>query len=526
MLRDLSKEFGDIYEKRRLLRAFEAGWARGVADHPGLTEPEDEEFERLVLRWLRHHRAMLVGEVVPIAQAYLRDNPAVEEHDRYRHLVVDEYQDLNSLEQRLLDLLAEDAALCIAGDDDQSIYGFRYANREGILAFRDRDEVEEIQIEVCGRCPEPILGMANELIAHAPAREKPELRVREEREGSAAVIQWRDLDEEVDGLTAAIAGCIEQGEREPGDILVLVHRQEIGEMIRHRLEELDVPARSFFPQESVSSDEAQEALALLRMAAGEDPVSLRVVLGLGDGTARADAYGRLAAYSRQEGKTEREILDELVAGEDHSIRIPAFVKRYKVALARLDELPRDDLSEAVDYLFPEGSEDLEDVRALALEELVEAEDLADLAERLVARVTQHDVPETPDYVRIMSLHKSKGLTSPLVIVASMIDGIVPTVPPRLTEEELEESHDEQRRLAFVAVTRASDELVLSCALRMELGLANRLGVKVVKDGIRKVGGHLVALTIASPYLDEMAGAAPEPIRGVDWLAGRAAGDSD
>jgi DNA helicase-2/ATP-dependent DNA helicase PcrA len=138
MLRDLSGNFGDIYERRARLHAFEAGWARETTTHPGLTEPGDDEFQRNMLRWLRRHKAMLVGEVVPIAYAFLRDNPMSEERRRYKHVVVDEYQDLNTLEQHLLDLLAQEASLCIAGDDDQSIYGFRYANPDGILGFRNR----------------------------------------------------------------------------------------------------------------------------------------------------------------------------------------------------------------------------------------------------------------------------------------------------------------------------------------------------------------------------------------------------
>jgi len=518
MLRDLPGDFGDIFERRRLLHAFEADWARAATDHPGLADPNDEEFERLVLRWLRHHKAMLVGEVVPIAHAYLRDNPAAGEHTRYKHVVVDEYQDLNALEQQLLDLLAKEASLCIAGDDDQSIYGFRYANPEGIRLFRDRDEVEEIDIGVCGRCPGPILDMANELISHAPGREKTSLEVLDERDGEVAIVQWNDLDEEIDGLSAGIAGAIERGEREAGDILILVHRQEIGEGLRRRLKELDVPAQSFFQQESVSSDEAQHALALLRMAVAEDRPSLRVILGLGDAKARADAYRRLTDLCRNENKSEHEILDALIAGEHLPIKVPAFLKRYKAAKAFLEGLPRENLEEAVDHLFPPDVEEIEDLRAIALEEMAEADDLSILAERIVERVTQHDVPETPDFVRIMSLHKSKGLTSPVVFVASMVDGIVPTLPSRLTEEETEASYDEQRRLVFVAITRASEELVLSSALKMELGLAKRLGVEVVKSGIRKIGEHLVAPTVATPYLDEMTASAPKPVRGVDWVA--------
>jgi DNA helicase-2/ATP-dependent DNA helicase PcrA len=174
MLRDIGEDFGTIYERREQLRAFEAGWARRTDDHPGSVElPEDRVFEASVLRWLRDHRAMLIGEVVPIAYSYVTQNPAAEELQAFDHLIVDEYQDLNSLEQSLLDTLAgEETSLCVAGDDDQSIYTtMRFAHPEGIREFLARDETTAFEIVACGRCPHKVLAMANALIGCAPDRD-------------------------------------------------------------------------------------------------------------------------------------------------------------------------------------------------------------------------------------------------------------------------------------------------------------------------------------------------------------------
>jgi DNA helicase II / ATP-dependent DNA helicase PcrA len=520
MLRDLSGDFGNLDERRQMLLAFEAGWARTTSEHPGAEDPDDQRFETAVLRWLRHHRAMLIGEVVPIAHAYLRDNPMAEERQRYRHVVVDEYQDLNALEQALLDLLAAEGGLCIAGDDDQSIYGFRYANPEGILRFLERKEVERIEIGVSGRCPRVVLAMANELIAHAPDRRKPPLEALKRVDGCVAIVQWSDLDEEVDGLTTAIAQSVERGRREPGDILVLVNRQRVGEMIRTRLKELDVPAHSFFSQESVSTDEAREALALLRLAVGDDPVSWRVILGIGAADGRAPAYARLADAALEHGAGEMEILDRLHAGERLGVRVPALLGRFAAAKARLDALPRDDPAAVIDALLPEDVSEVSSLREIAVEELLQAEDLEGLVERIIVRVSQHDVPERPDFVRIMSLHKSKGLTSPAVFLACTVDGVVPTIPSRLTEAEAEAAYNEQRRLVYVALTRAAEELVISSAVRMGVATAASMGVRFAHQQIRRKGRELTAPTIASPYLNEFAASSPAPIRGVDWLAGQ------
>ena len=176
---------------------------------------------------------MLIGEVVPEVHKYFTSNPAAEELDSIDHVIVDEYQDLNRLEQSLLDTLTGAASLCVAGDDDQSIYSVRYANPDGILDYMDRDEVETHKIMVCGRCPEPILSMANSLISQAPGRRKPGLSPKDSAgAGAVAIVQWPDVDAEIDGVVAAIAGDVGSGRREPGDILVLTNWRKIGEGIR------------------------------------------------------------------------------------------------------------------------------------------------------------------------------------------------------------------------------------------------------------------------------------------------------
>jgi superfamily I DNA/RNA helicase len=362
--------------------------------------------------------------------------------------------------------------------------------------------------------------MANELISRAPDRAKPPLEAFQEVDGDVAQVQWANLDEEVDGLTAAIARAVEQGQRTPGEILVLVHRQIVGERIRERLRELGVPAHSFFAQESVATDEAREALALLRLAVSNDAVAWRVLLGLGAADGRKDAYARLASFARDNATTEIEVLERLRGGEHLEVRVPAFVDRYAAAMARLAGLQTDDLPAVVEALLPEDTLEVMALREIALEELVDADDLAHLVDRIVVRVTQHDVPENPDFVRVMSFHKSKGLTSPVVYLACMVDGVIPTIRGGLSRDEVDAAYAEQRRLVYVALTRASEELVISSSIQMALGPAFGMGVRIVRERIRNIDGDLVAPTIASPYIAEFAGSAPAPMRGIDWLAER------
>ncbi|MCL4508639.1 MAG: ATP-dependent helicase [Chloroflexi bacterium] len=523
MLRDLEGDFDNIFKRRDLLEAFEAGWARGKKDHPGLAVGStDKAFEAQVIQWLIHHHAMLIGEVVPLAYDYLRHNPLADDLQAFDHVIVDEYQDLNFLEQHLLNLLAESGstALCVAGDDDQSIYGFRHANPIGIQQFWERADVESHVINVCGRCPRRILSMANSLISHAMGRDKPALDcLHADTDGDVAIVQWPELDDEIEGVVAAIVSDVQNERRQPGDILVLTGRHKIGEAIRKALTSLDVAAHSFFTEEAVRTPDAQRALALLWLAVKDDSVSLRVILGYGDQNARAPAYQKLMEYCRSSGITERKALEAARAGSKLPVNCRAFLDQYNHALGFIEKLPLDDLPLLVDSLFPGNVEAVSDLRALALKAVEVATSPRELLNALITGITQVDVPPSPEYVRIMSLHKSKGLTSPVVYVVGMVDGIVPTLPTpdRATEAQIAAAVEEQRRLLYVAITRASSQLVLTYSSKMELGLAMSLRVQVMKSKIRKVGDIKAAPTIASRYLRELGTGALHPSAGPDWL---------
>lgn len=522
MLRDIDGDFGTIHDRRRLLEAFVAGWARGVDSHPGLPTSEDErDFGHSVLTWLRDHRAMLIGEVVPEAHRYLTTNPAAEELAAFDHIIVDEYQDLNRLEQDLLETLAQSTALCVAGDDDQSIYSVRYANPDGILTYIGRADVDSHAITVCGRCPSTILSMANALIRQAPGRSKPDLTPREEAEpGTVAIVQWPDVETEIDGIVAAIAADINSERREPGDILILTNWRKIGEGIRSRLAEVGIPARSFFTEEELSTDEGRRALALLRLVADpNDQPALRVLLGLGDATGRTAAYQRLRAYCHGQSVTPGEALEAMRQGSKLPVQVPAFNKIYRALhdeLLRLRELSPEGL---IDELFPENSTDLADLRAVALDALGETTTVGDLLQVVVEAITQDEVPQNPDFVRVMSLHKSKGLTSPAVYVVGAVNGVLPTVRGD-DPGALDAAVQEGRRLFYVAVTRAADELVISSALTMDLADANARGVRYQQSSIRKQGGRFTVRTLMTPYLSELGPDAPQPQTGQGWLANR------
>ena len=147
--------FGQTRECTKRIRAFEAAWARLQSEEPGWPQDQtDRQFQAALLRWLKFHRAILIGELIPESLRFLRNNPNSEARRAFDHVIIDEYQDLNRAEQDLLQILAEAGSIELVGDEDQSIYSFRHANPEGISDYRNRypgthDEV----LNECRRCP-------------------------------------------------------------------------------------------------------------------------------------------------------------------------------------------------------------------------------------------------------------------------------------------------------------------------------------------------------------------------------------
>ena len=195
LLQDLGGQgnFGGKRDCTKRIRAFEADWARLQSEMPGWpTNPIDKQFHDELLNWLKFHNAILIGELVPEALRFLRNNPASPLLKAYDHVIVDEYQDLNKAEQVLLDLLAEHGDNSIVGDVDQSIYSFRYAHPEGIVEFNIAHvDVHDETLSQCRRCPKKVVAIADALIRNNhPPGAGPRLKPKPDNpEGEIHIVQ-------------------------------------------------------------------------------------------------------------------------------------------------------------------------------------------------------------------------------------------------------------------------------------------------------------------------------------------------
>lgn len=513
---DHADTFGPKRERTKRIDAFNAAWARLQSDEPGWpNDPVDQQFHNELLEWLRFHEAMLIGELVPETLRYLRNNPAAPDLHAFDHVIVDEYQDLNRAEQELIDLLASDGAHMIVGDKDQSIYTFlKHAHPEGIVEFGEtHDGTHDEVLEECRRCCKRVVAVADALILHNyPPGTAPRLVPLETSpEGEVNIVQWPSLDAEVQGLAAFVQHLIENHIAEPGEILILTPRRLIGYAIRDAIVRNGTATHSFYHEEMLESDAAQRAFALLSLLVNsDDRVSLRFWSGLGSPSWRSGEWARLRAHCEQTGESPFAALTRLQEGTLDLHRVGGIVAQFRQLREELLALNPLAGNALIDYLFLDGNVDLQALREAAL--LVGPDAGArTLLERIRTAITQPEMPEEGDFVRVMSLHKSKGLSSKVVIVAGCLEGLIPTVDPDDPAAVQADKIQEQRRLFYVAMTRAREILVLSSATRLATNVAYAMGAQVRGRGAT-VG------TIACRYLAELGRTAPRPKLGANWAA--------
>jgi len=527
LLEDLSGDgFGGIRERNRRLQAFNAAWARLQSETPGWPQdPIDQAFHRELVRWLRFHEAILIGELVPETLRYLRENPASPHRRAFDHVLVDEYQDLNRAEQVLLDLLAEAGHLIVIGDEDQSIYSFKYAHPQGIATFDETHPgTHDEQLDDCRRCPHLVVEMANILISNNPGRTPRVLHpFPGNPEGEVLVVQWSTIEQEAQGIAEIIQRRIQHGEVEPGKVLVLAPRRHLGYSIRNALNALGVYAHSFFHEEALEGNpkkldesEAQQAFTLLTLLANpEDRVALRCWCGFGSSSLRSGAWSRLRDYCESSGETPWAALQRMISGDLSLSYTRGLRKRFEDLQRRINELDSLRGEALVNALFPAEHDWTNLIRSLASNIEGDDYDAETLREALRIGITQPELPTDVDYVRVMSLHKSKGLTADLVVVVGCIEGLIPQqYDPRKTILTQQQFEYEQRRLFYVAITRTRRLLILSSVTQLERRLAHRIGARVGR------GNRTHAATIASRFLTELGPLRPEAILGTRVLEGR------
>ena len=513
---------------RKKLNAYHAAWARLQGDDPAdVEEHRDLAFETDLIAWLEFHRGMLIGEVIPYLYSYLRNHPHCPERTEFQHILVDEFQDLNKVEQEIIRYLSTDASMCVVGDDDQSIYSFKFAHPEGIIDWCNQNQGSaDLALIDCRRCPHTVVRIANHLISRSPTRthNRQLSEFAANGQGEVRIVQFQHLENEVQGICNIVEHLMGEGTH-PGEIIVLAQRRKIGNYIYEELVRRGIPAKSYYQEAELEDEETQKRFALLKLAAeSDDRVALRWLLGKDSSTWCKGGYERIRNRCEQTGLEPWSVLQAVSDGDvqlPHTGPIVAMFETVRDRTAELGQIfDADGLGALIEELFPDGDDRWRDIRQLALQiggiddddDAVPFEGaLSEFVGELSYAIAQPEIPSEIQDVRIMSLHKSKGLSAAATIVASCVEGVLPKRPDDdLTPNQKLAEIEEQRRLFFVGVSRVKarpnegepGRLYLTFSARMSAADARQSGIQPASFDYGE------AVLQASRFLDDLGPSAP------------------
>jgi len=439
----------------------------------------------LYQKYLRQSNALDFDDLLLLTVELFTQYPDVLEkyRARFRYLLVDEYQDTNLVQYQIVRLLAEQHRnLCVVGDDDQSIYGWRGADIRNILEFeKDFPGAAVIRLEQNYRSTEVILSAANAVIANNRARKPKALWT--DRRGGDPVDVYEAIDErdEANRICSRILEGARYGGRRYDDYAVLYRTHAQSRVLEMYLKSYDIPYRVYGGTSFFQRAEVKDIVAYLRLLqnSADDVAFLRVVnvprRGIGDGSIEA-----LQAYAS--ARTLPLLHAIMRLGQDD---LPRAREKFIAFSALLSDVylqfgnrPFADvveyLLEAIGYdayLKADRKENYE-ARADVVKEFVgyirefskdvdetKTDVLSAFLENVALFSAADDVDETSGRVSLMTLHSAKGLEFPFVFLCGMEDGLFPSSQSLSEPERIEE----ERRLCYVGITRAKEKLYISSA---------------------------------------------------------------
>ena len=414
--------------------------------------------------------------------------------NRFRYIMVDEYQDTNTAQFHLIHLLAsgvdEDGAknfnLCVVGDDDQSIYKFRGANIHNILNFEKTfPSAKVIKLEQNYRSTKSILNTANEVICNNQGRKEKSLWTDNEEGEPVHFTQFETDFEEADGITSEIKRSVENGEANYSDFAILYRTNAQSRQFEEKLILKNIPYKIIGGTNFYSRKEIKDVLAYLKtIENGLDSIAVKRIINVPRRGIGLTTIDRVNDYALQNDISFYDALTraEHIPGLQRSVtKIMSFVSlieglksRLSLETYSLKDLV-DDILEATGYVRELEAEDTEESkdRIANIDELInkivtyeetaeEEPTLSGFLEEIALVSDIDNLTEDSEYVVLMTLHSAKGLEFPYVYLCGMEEGVFPGYMSIMAENPLEEI-EEERRLCYVGITRAMKRLSLSAA---------------------------------------------------------------
>lgn len=403
--------------------------------------------------------------------------------DRFRYIMVDEYQDTNTAQFELIRLLASQYRnLCVVGDDDQSIYKFRGANIRNILDFEKvYPEATVVKLEQNYRSTQNVLDAANAVIRNNVGRKDKALWTQK---GEGSRVHFRQFDtayDEAEFVADDVVRKKREGITDYGDCAVLYRTNAQARMLEERFVVEGIPYDVVGGTNFYARREIKDMLAYLKtIDNGRDDVAVKRIINVPKRGIGATTIARVQEYADGRGISFYDALreaDQIMTIrksakklEPFAIMIQTF--RSKLEYYGLEELIKD-IIETTGYVKELESSDEEDAedrinnidelisKIVAYEETHEEADLSEFLEEVALVADIDRIDDDGNRVLLMTLHSAKGLEFSHVYLAGMEDGIFPSYMAITSDND--EDVEEERRLAYVGITRAKEDLTVTCA---------------------------------------------------------------
>ncbi len=443
------------------------------------------EYEQI----LRKNNALDFDDLIARTAELFEKHPQVLEYyqERFRYILVDEYQDTNYAQFRFVSLLASKYRnLCVVGDDDQSIYRFRGADIQNILGFEhDFPDTRIIRLEQNYRSTKNILQCANMVIANNEKRKTKTLWTENEEGEKIHFRQFMNGFEEAEYVVGEVQAAVRTGEAKYKDYAVLYRTNAQSRMFEEKLLAAGIPYKIVGAVNFYARREIKDLLAYMRTVDNSvDDLSVRRILnvprrGIGDRTQEV-----LQDYADEYGISFYDALcqiDEIPTLKRSAGKIGSFVSMIRMLKTKAEDCSVRELLEEIisvtgyrDELEKEGTEESES-RLENIDELIStAQSFMDAAKEEgreatlsafleeIALVSDIDtVDPGQDYMLLMTLHSAKGLEFPRVFMTGMEDGVFPGYGTIMSGTQAD--MEEERRLCYVGMTRAMKQLTLTAA---------------------------------------------------------------
>lgn len=487
-----------MYKERALLAAVSAAKNDMIGVEEYLLNAEGDFSKKKIAevyaeyeKQLRANNALDFDDLLVKTVQLFQTQPDVLEsyQERFQYIMVDEYQDTNTVQFRLIQILSSKYRnLCVVGDDDQSIYKFRGANIKNILNFEEEfPDAAVIKLEQNYRSTSTILDAANAVIRHNMGRKDKTLWT-ENAEGEK--ITCRHFDnayEEADYIAASIQQKVREEGISYNDCAILYRTNAQSRMFEERFVSSNIPYKVIGGVNFYARREIKDLLAYLRtIENGKDDLAVRRIINVPKRGIGLTSINRVQEYAIQKESNFYEALlgADLIPNIGRAVTklesFTALIEHFKEEAERITPLALlTDIIETLDYenyleeIDPEDAENrIENVEELKskvasyeenCEETGERPTLSGFLEEVALVADIDTLDEESDYVVLMTLHSAKGLEFPYVFLAGMEDGLFPSYMTITADDPME--LEEERRLCYVGITRAMKELTLTCARR-------------------------------------------------------------